>query len=202
MRLVINGAGSESERQVVMMETKKKYGTASNGQTYLFNAASHPLHPWSRHHFTWAGLRFERLEQCLGIFKATHFKLSRLAKVQILGAETGWEVVKILKQQNIPTNADWSGWGKWLVSNLLSILRQMAMESPRFRRALLEIREPVIALCTKDKSLGIGADSLPTTEAPELFDRNTWTGRSILGEKLMELRGELLILDNFSSDED
>ena len=197
MRLVI----SEPERQVVMMETKTKYGTASNGQTYLFNSASHPLHPWSRHHFTWSGLRFHRLEECLAYFKADHFKLGQLAKNQVMTAETGWEVVKIIKGQNIPTTADWSGWGKWVVSNLLSILRQMARESPRFRRALLEIQEPKIALCTKDKSLGIGADCLPSEEAPELFDSSNWVGRSILGEKLMELRGELLALDTFDKTE-
>ena len=71
-------------------------------------------------------------------------------------------VVKLLKEQKIPKDADWSGWGKWTAKNLLPILRQMASDCPRFREELMGIQQPVIGLCTKDTSLGTGMGELPT----------------------------------------
>ena len=176
-------------------QKKEIYGIKSNGEVYLFNSASHPLHPWSSHQFVWGGLRFKRLEQCLNFFKADHFNLGREVKQKILTCQTGWDVVKVMKEQQIAKDADWSGWGKWTVSNLLPILRQMALESPRFRDELLTIQEPVIGLCTKDKSLGTGLAALPKKKEPELFQPNNWEGRNILGRELVQLRAELRILE-------
>ena len=183
-------------------EKKKKdvYGVKQNEEVYLFNCAKHPLHPWSSHQFVWGGLRFKRLEQCLGFHKATHFKLGKEVKQKILEAKTGWDVVKVIKEQKIPTDADWKGWGRWVSQNLLSILRQMAKESPRFREALMEIQEPVIGLCTKDKSLGTYMDSLPKKKKDSGLEPSNWVGRNLLGKELGQLRAEIRILEEEEED--
>ena len=189
------------------MATKCKseniYGIKKNTAVYLFNSARHPLHPWAGIQFTWDGLRFKRLQQCLGFFKAEHFKLGKEVKQQVLECKTGWDVVKLIKDQNISTDADWSGWGRWKQENLLPILRQMAKESRRFRLELMAIQQPVIGLCTKDKSLGTGMDVLPNKKKqPELFEPSNWEGRNLLGRELVQLRTELRILAEGDEDEE
>ena len=178
------------------------YGKRTDGRVLLFNSASHPLHPWSYHSFSWGGMEFNRLEQCLGYFKACHFKLGEEVKEQVMAAQTGWDVVKALKDHKYPSNADWSGWGIWKVTNLMGILRQMAIESPRFRKALMAVREPAIGFCSKDRSLGTGMDALPTMKKnPELYKPANWEGRNYLGKYLVQLRAELQILEkNVASD--
>ena len=174
---------------------REGYGIKKMGGTYFYNSARHALHPWATNYFVWGGIRWNRLQQCLGFHMASHFKLGKKVKQAILAAETGWDVVKLLHEQQIPTDADWSGWGKWKAANLLPILRQMAKESKRFHDQLMEIEEPRISLCTQDKSLGCGLAALPNKKQAHLCDPDKWQGRNFLGRELAQVRAELRLLE-------
>ena len=184
-------AKTSSAKKSSSSSSNKFYGIKKNKSIYLYNLAKSPLHPWATNRFTWGGIHFRRLEQCLAYYKMEHFKLGDYKKTQkkIMEAQTGWDVVKILREQELSSNDDWKGWGRWVGENIYSILQQMAKESSGFRKELMSIKQPNIGLCTKDKFLGMGLAELPSNM--KKLELGSWEGHNVLGNELVKLRTEL-----------